>query len=111
MAKPAPPNPVADLRRKYNAARREGVPVRLSHAHAAALLRLLEGFRENPSLVVLGNPPAGRMSSEVLAIEYIHADDGEAYRHDFTENGVTMDALDGGGILISHPELRLWEDF
>lgn len=116
MAKPAPERPVAALREKYNDAVREGIPVRLSHAHTRELLKLLEGWRENPHIVVLGNPPADAelLSDDVRAIEYMHVDYPEetrAFRHDFESNGTELWVLDDGRLLVSHPDKRLWEHF
>lgn len=68
--------------------------------------------RENPWLMV-ANPPEdedGTWSHEVLSLDYIHDDDGEAYRHAFRP-GVRMQALPSGDVRLYHPHKRIWREF
>lgn len=101
----------------------------------------MSGFHRNPPLVVFGNPRGerslqgvrgGLMSTDVMAILYRHAQDGEFYCHGFGNadidlsgsplHGVTIDGLKektgvrmygtpNGSITIAHPSKRLWENF
>lgn len=64
-----------------------------------------------------GNPARSLMrwlmGARVLSIEYVHADDGERYRHDFGR-GVEMFAQSDGTVLLrhrEHPRKRVWADF
>lgn len=50
------------------------------------------------AIVSAVNPP---MSADVRAVEYVHADDGELYRHDFGP-GVSLRAMRDGSIKLAH---------
>ncbi len=69
----------------------------------------LQGPRSNPPLVIFGNPP-DVLSEDVVSIQYVHAEDGELYQHDF-EGDVRGQVLADGGFLISHPTRPVWRDF
>lgn len=99
--------------------------------------QLGKGIHANPALLVFGNPgkrgKSQRMSSNVLAVLYVHDDDGEHYAHGFANAELDLDtardgtvqirglpdttdvemlALDDGSVLIrgKHGQ-RLWDDF
>jgi len=40
----------------------------------------------NPTLAILGNPRRKKIARRVLCIDYVHAEDGKKYTHDFTED-------------------------
>jgi hypothetical protein len=50
------------------------------------------------------------MSSDVLALDYTHEADGEAYTHAFGPDA-SLEALEDGSLRISHPSRELWKDF
>jgi len=66
----------------------------------------------NPDLVLMGaNPqPDGTWSRRVLALDYVHDDDGEPYTHSFRP-GVRMQALEDGSVRLFNPRRRIWRDF
>lgn len=74
-------------------------------------------LRRNPPLAIFGNPPRGRrgavgtMSTEVIEVRYIHAEDGKPYKHQFGPD-VCMEALEDGSVRIygKHGQ-RMWGDF
>jgi hypothetical protein len=82
-------------------------------ALAFVVLKLVQGvgsFRENPELLILGNPePFG---SRVRYIEYEHADrPGVLYHHTFRP-GVTMEADDNGTVTLRGKAGRpVWREF
>ncbi len=57
-----------------------------------------------------GGTAAHLVSRRVEFIGYVHADDGEPYRHDFEHAGVELWANGDGSLTIRHPKYRLWED-
>lgn len=72
-------------------------------------------------VAVVGNPrgrrrraPArrrGRLGAETHELRYVHAEDGEAYRHEFGP-GVEVWALEDGRILLEHRDGKpLWAEF
>lgn len=81
-------------------------------------------FANNPSLVVLGNPPlklskaaargaaaGGRVfAREVLELRYIHQEDGKAYKHTF-DKGVQAVALPDGSVRLVNPRKPIWGDY
>lgn len=76
---------------------------------AGALLWWWSRKRHNPDLVVL-NPPPGVWSHAVTRLEYVHDDDGEAYRHDFRP-GVVMEGLEDGSVRLYNPDRPIWQEF
>jgi hypothetical protein len=69
------------------------------------------GVHENPTLAVLGNPPArvvGTLSRRLYELRYKHASDGKDYRHPFGP-GASILLLADGSVLIRSKQ-RLWED-
>ena len=64
-----------------------------------------------------GSKIVGMVSEEVHEIRYMHAQDGEAYRHAFEKHpGVQMIAIEGPGgqqslLLVGKDGQSLWEDF
>jgi hypothetical protein len=71
----------------------------------------LSGVHENPTLAVLGNPPAkvvGTLSRRLYELRYQHAKDGKDYRHPFGP-GATVNLLADGSVWITAKH-RLWED-
>jgi len=61
-------------------------------------------------LAIVSNPP-GVMSHEVERIEYRHAQDGEAYFHDFGP-GVSLEAMKSGEVRIrKRGGGKVWDDF
>lgn len=50
------------------------------------------------------------ISRNVTEIRYVHAEDGKAYSHKFA-GGVRMATTEHGGILLIHPNKKLWRDF
>lgn len=66
----------------------------------------------NPDLILLGaNPqPDGVWSREVISLDYIHDDDGQAYTHSFGPS-VHMQGLEDGSVRLYHPRKRIWRDF
>ncbi len=70
-----------------------------------------QGVHENPTLAVLGNPPAkvvGTLSRRLYELRYQHAKDGKDYRHPFGP-GASVLCLADGSVLI-RAKHRLWED-
>lgn len=51
------------------------------------------------------------LSRKVQAIEYVHADDGLPYRHDFSKSGSTIELTDAGAIVIKNKRRKLWDTF
>jgi hypothetical protein len=92
---------------------------------AEMMLEQLErGIHENPTLAVLGNPPAkvvGTLSNRLYEVRYLHKGEGrgsEAERrqvrgkpfyHTFTPGSKVL-LLEDGSVWIKHPTKRLWED-
>lgn len=106
----------------------------------AMLHQVQQGIHANPALVVFGNPGRGKrrvsgkkFSGNVLAVIYVHDEDGERYIHGFDdarldlktmrdgtvqisgladESDVAMVALDDGSVLLrgEHGQ-RLWDRF
>lgn len=62
-------------------------------------------------VAVFGNPPRELIGKRVLEIRYVHAEDGQNYRHPFTRKDVKMYGLKDGSILIRCAGARLFEDF
>jgi hypothetical protein len=65
--------------------------------------RRLSGPRMNPTWLK-SNPPADAeimFGQQVLAVEYIHSDDGRAYRHEFGK-GVRLFANHDGTLALEH---------
>lgn len=47
--------------------------------------------RNNPPLVIFGNPPSARVvSRDVVEIRYRHAEDGRLYKHTFKRGQVVL---------------------
>lgn len=66
--------------------------------------------RRNPELLIIGNPTArGKVMGRVTRMEYVHAEDGQHYFHDFGL-GVYVRAMPDGSLLLTHRKKRLWED-
>lgn len=96
---------------------------RIKHALAA-----IEGrrYRENPEIIVYGNPPVGRvrrfgggrvvgiLSRDVHKVWYTHAETGEDHYHDF-EPGDLLIAVESGGqrdlVLTNEDGRPLWGEF
>jgi hypothetical protein len=57
------------------------------------------------------NPKARTLSHRIEAIEYVHADDGQPYRHDFTKRGGTIKLLRDGSLKVTSKDAKLWDDF
>lgn len=76
---------------------------------ALQALTTFQGPRRNPPLVIFGNPPEV-LSEDVVFLQYVHAEDGEVYRHEF-DGDVMAEALPDGGLLISHPTRPVWGEF
>jgi hypothetical protein len=75
------------------------------------LAQVQRGVHENPTLAVLGNPPAkvvGTLSRRLYELRYKHASDGKDYRHPFGP-GASVLLLADGSVLIRSKQ-RLWED-
>ncbi|HEX3698904.1 MAG TPA: hypothetical protein VH374_26275 [Polyangia bacterium] len=81
------------------------------------LAQLRQGIHENPPLLIWPNPPSRTdevLSTKVLAIEYVHAEDGQRYRHKFSagDSLVTMDRRGVKYLAIIRADGRpLWKDF
>lgn len=63
-----------------------------------------------PAVWIFANPGRGKktkgstiLSRRMLAAEYVHAENGENYRHDF-KAGVTIEALPDGSVRIFRPD-------
>jgi hypothetical protein len=63
-----------------------------------------------PGVWIFANPGRGKrtkgstiLSTRMLAAEYVHAENGKDYRHDFT-GGVTIEALPDGSVRIFRPD-------
>jgi len=51
------------------------------------------------------------LSDRALALEYVHKEDGQTYRHDFLA-GVRVTLLPNGTVKLTRPDGRpLWDDF
>ena len=75
------------------------------------LSQLARGIHENPTLAVLGNPPAkvaGTLSRRLYELRYQHADDGKDYRHPFGP-GARVLAMSDGSVMI-RAKHRLWKN-
>ncbi len=62
------------------------------------------GIHANPPLLVFANPRKGRgatMSHNVLAVLYVHKDDGEQYVHGFGSASLDLDTAQDGTVTIS----------
>jgi len=79
-------------------------------AAAILLYRYLPARRANPDLVALRSNPDTVWSHRVMAVEYVHDDNGEPYRHDFAR-GVEMEGLEDGSVRLFNPRRSLWRDF
>lgn len=68
--------------------------------------------RRNPPLEVWdSNPPGGVIGEDVLAVYYLHAEDGHPYVHEFAGE-VELIAEDDGTVTLEHRRGRdLWRDF
>lgn len=55
----------------------------------------------------LGTGRSEMVGDQVHQIRYRHAEDGKDYFHDFGP-GTVMYVLQGGGLLIEHPDHKLW---
>jgi len=62
--------------------------VKVSQDEIEEMARSGEVPERNPTLAILGNPRGRRrkLATKVLAIDYVHAQDGKKYTHDFTED-------------------------
>lgn len=106
-----------------------GSNVVFPRAHSVLAARRLVGIalrrgwkvkpRQNPALVIFGNPPtsrrpwdrAGVLSTRAVALEYDHEHDGELYRHKFAA-GVTVELLADGSVRLYRPDHKpLWRLF
>jgi len=96
-----------DPRRRAQRKRERAAFGREVESQARELDRV-RGRRRNPSLLVIGNP-RGKVLGRVTRIEYVHAEDGQHYFHDFG-GGVQVRAMPDGSLRMSHPSKRLWED-
>lgn len=63
-----------------------------------------------PAVWIFANPARGKktkgsqiLSRGSLAIEYVHAENGQSYRHDF-HSGVTIEALPDGSVRMFRPD-------
>lgn len=54
---------------------------------------------------------ARTLSNRIEAIEYIHADDGKPYRHDFTSDGSKIILRADGTIAVKNKSRKLWDVF
>lgn len=75
------------------------------------LSQVARGIHENPTLAILGNPPAkvvGTLSRRLYELRYKHASDGKDYRHPFGP-GASVLLLADGSVLV-RAKHRLWED-
>lgn len=63
--------------------------------------------RRNPLLATFGNPPV--ISEEVTRIEYVHAEDGKHYYHDF-DPPVSMRVIDAHTVELFHPTRNIVTD-
>jgi len=81
-------------------------------ALALLLYRVLPRGRpqSNPDLVALRSNPDAVWSHRVMAVEYVHDDNGEPYRHDFGR-GVEMEGLEDGSVRLFNPRRNIWRDF
>ncbi len=68
--------------------------------------------KRNPPLVLFdSNPPGGVIGEETLAVYYEHAEDGEAYVHEFGPD-VELIAEPDGSVRLEHRDGReLWDEF
>lgn len=70
---------------------------------------------DNPPLVIFGNPGRSRgrmLSRRAIAIQYIHAEDGQAYSHKFGAGDEIILASDGKSFTVRNKDgKRLWKDF
>lgn len=65
--------------------------------------QLSRGIHANPSLLVFGNPRkkrGTRMSGNVLAVLYVHDDDGEQYAHGFGNAELELNTRRDGTVTI-----------
>lgn len=63
-----------------------------------------------PAVWIFANPGRGKrtrgsklLSSNALAVEYVHTDNRQNYRHDF-HRGVTIEALPDGSVRMFRPD-------
>lgn len=63
-----------------------------------------------PAVWIFANPGRGKrtkgstlLSSKALAVEYVHTDNHQNYRHDF-QRGVTIEALPDGSVRMFRPD-------
>lgn len=71
--------------------------------------------KQNPPLVVLGNPGKSRgshiLSKNIVSIRYQHAADGDFYEHKF-KKGSVIELLSDGSIRVYSPRgVKLWGDY
>lgn len=53
-----------------------------------------------------------QLSRQIEAIEYVHADDGMRYRHDFTRGDSSIDLRKDGSVIIRNAgDRKLWDTF
>ncbi len=86
-----------------------------AHVPAECLLVTSRGVKENPPLVVLGNPGKSRgskvLSKNIHSLRYQHAEDGEFYEHKF-KRGSYVELLPDGSIRVYNPRgVKLWGDY
>lgn len=92
--------------------RKQAVAVGLSRARRAGV----KVPRQNPALMIFGNPPrpwdrAAVLSRRAVAIEYDHVQGGKLYRHGFSK-GVTVEALADGSVRLYRPDGKpIWRMF
>lgn len=75
------------------------------------LAQVQRGIHTNPALVVFGNPRKGvrknpattgeKFSGNVLAVIYVHDEDGDNYVHGFADARLDLKTLDDGTVQIA----------
>lgn len=84
----------------------EGGRVKLSAIRQVAsgmMDQVTRGIHANPALLVFGNPrkkQGTRMSGNVLAVLYVHDDDGEQYAHGFGDAVLDLHTQRDGTVTI-----------
>lgn len=63
----------------------------------------LEALQQQAARGIHRNPPGEQLARKVLRLDYVHAEDGKAYKHDFAEDPSTVTATvveDGRKIIL-----------